>query len=382
MRRCVLRLYHSARRPSECEVECRSAEWMNGGTEKSKLVRCARSAASRELRDGSRLPVYDARMSTTSNVPVIDPATYRPFGRTGLRVSPLGFGGAPIGNLKTDGAVVADILTTLLDHGVNLIDTAHAYYGSEEAIGAAVGARRDDYVLVSKCGSKFTEDDLPPAWTPEYVRATIDRSLQRLRTDHIDVMLLHSCDLETFERGDVLDAVLEARAAGKVRFAGYSGDNAVAATAAAHPEIAVVQTSVSMCDQRNVDQVLPVTRANDVGVMAKRPVANGAWKTREGQYERYLRYAEPYHERFEHMKLDLDAIRDAAGTPLDWPEIALRFTLAMPGVHTAIVGTTNPTSVAANLRAAAHGSLPDAAVEMMRDAYRHADPDAAWAGLT
>ena len=321
-------------------------------------------------------------MSKPTGVPALDPSNHRVFGRTGLRVSPLGFGGAPIGNMKTDGAVVAEILAMLLDHGVNVIDTAHAYFGSEEAIGAAIGARRDDYVLVSKCGSKFTHDDLPPAWTPEYIRATIDRSLQRLRTDRIDVMLLHSCDLETLQRGEVLDTVLEARAAGKVRFAGYSGDNEAVARAAAHPEIAVVQTSISMCDQRNVDQALPVTTANDVGVMAKRPVANGAWKTREGQYERYLRYAEPYHERFERMGLDLAALREACGSDIEWPEIALRFTLAMPGVHTAIVGTTNPTSVAANLCAVTRGPLPDAAVEMIRAAYRSADPDAAWPGLT
>jgi aryl-alcohol dehydrogenase-like predicted oxidoreductase len=314
--------------------------------------------------------------------PVLDPDTFRPFGRTSLRVSPLGFGGAPIGNLDVDRAVVGEILDLLLDHGVNLVDTAHAYGGSEEAIGAAIGARRDDYVLVSKCGSKWEEDGLPPAWTPQYIRATIDRSLQRLRTDHLDVLLLHSCDLETLQRGEVLDAVLEARAAGKVRFAGYSGDNEAAAWAAAHPEIAVIQTSVSICDQRNIDDVLGLTRKHDVGVMAKRPVANAAWKTRERQYERYLRYAEPYHERFERMSIDLGALREACKAELDWPEIALRFTLSLPGVHTAIVGTTNPVSVQANLRAAAKGPLPEAAVNLFRDAFRTADPGGTWLGLT
>jgi aryl-alcohol dehydrogenase-like predicted oxidoreductase len=312
----------------------------------------------------------------------LDPGTFATFGRTGLRVAPLGFGGAPIGNLDTDGAVVAEVLGTLLDHGVNVIDTAHAYYGSEEAIGVAVGHRREEYVLISKCGSKWEEDDLPPAWTPEYVRATIDRSLRRLRTDRLDVMLLHSCDLQALQRGDVLAAVLEARDAGKVRFAGYSGDNEAAAWAASHPEIAVVQTSVSICDQLNVDEVLPLTVRHDVGVMAKRPVANAAWKTRELQYERYRKYAEPYHERFERMGPDLAALRDACGADLEWPEIALRFTLAMPGVHTAIVGTTNPANLEANLRAAARGPLPEPAVRLIRDAYRAADPDGAWPGLT
>jgi aryl-alcohol dehydrogenase-like predicted oxidoreductase len=238
-------------------------------------------------------------MATTSTSPTrLDPAARRTFGRTGLRVSPLGFGGAPIGSLDTELPVVSEILNLLLDHGVNLVDTAHAYYGSEDAIGAAVAHRRDEYVLVSKCGSKWEEDGFPPAWTPAYVHATIDRSLRRLRTDRIDVMLLHSCDLETLRRGEVLEAVLQARAAGKVRFAGYSGDNEAAAWAAAQPQIAVVQTSVSICDQVNIDKVLPVAARHQVGIMAKRPIANAAWKALEAQYERYRKYAAPYHERF------------------------------------------------------------------------------------
>jgi aryl-alcohol dehydrogenase-like predicted oxidoreductase len=312
----------------------------------------------------------------------LDTTTRRRFGRTDLAVSPLGFGGAPIGNMDTEPAVVAEILNTLLDHGVNLIDTAHAYYGSEETIGAAVGHRRDEYVLVTKCGSKWTEDGLPPAWTPEYVRATIDRSLERLRTDRLDVVLLHSCDLETLQRGDCLAAILEARDAGKVVHAGYSGDNEAAAWAATQPDIAVVQTSVSICDQRNVDLVLPETRTYDVGVMAKRPVANAAWKGLDGQHEKYRKYATPYHDRFDRMGVDLEAVRAACDAPVEWPEVALRFALSFPDVHTAIVGTTNPRSVRANLEAATKGELPEAAVELIVDAYRRADPKGKWEGLT
>jgi aryl-alcohol dehydrogenase-like predicted oxidoreductase len=305
---------------------------------------------------------------------------FRTLGRTGLAVSSLGFGGSPIGCMDTDQAAVTEVLNELLDHGVSLIDTAHVYYGSEEAIGSAVGHRRGEYVLVSKCGSKYTDDDLPPIWTPEYISATIDRSLQRLRTDHIDVMLLHSCDLETLQRGEALGAVVAARDAGKVRFAGYSGDNETAAWAAAHPDIAVIQTSLSLCDQRNIDEVLPVTTANDCGVMAKRPLANAAWKGLEGQYERYRKYARPYHERFDAMKPDLAAIREAAGEAIEWPEIALRFTLALP-ISTAIVGTTRPASVRANLAAASKGPLADAACALIRETFGSTSGSDAWMGL-
>jgi aryl-alcohol dehydrogenase-like predicted oxidoreductase len=76
-----------------------------------------------------------------------------PFGRTGLQVSPLGFGAAPIGFLKTEQERVTKILNLLLDEGANLIDTAASYQGSEELIASAVGHRRGEYVLVSMCGT-------------------------------------------------------------------------------------------------------------------------------------------------------------------------------------------------------------------------------------
>jgi len=80
---------------------------------------------------------------------------YTPFGRTGLKVSRLAFGAGPIGYLGSSQEQAEKVLNLLLDRGVNLIDTAAAYLGSEELIGKAVGHRRDDYLLVSKCGRRM-----------------------------------------------------------------------------------------------------------------------------------------------------------------------------------------------------------------------------------
>ena len=112
------------------------------------------------------------------------------FGRTGLSVSVLGFVW-PIGYLDTERERVARILNFVLDAGVNLIDTASNYPGAEEAIADTVGQRRDEYVLVSKCGPKLPDLD-ERAWSPELITKTVDRSLRQLRTDRLDVMLLHS----------------------------------------------------------------------------------------------------------------------------------------------------------------------------------------------
>lgn len=306
----------------------------------------------------------------------------RPLGKTGFEVSALGFGGGPVGFDATGQETVTEVLNTLLDRGVNLIDTAAAYKGSEEAIGKAVSGRRDEYVLVSKCGRPDDEIKGEP-WSAEVVSATVDRALRRLRTDRLDVMLLHSCELEILERGEAIGALLEAREAGKIRHLGYSGDNEAAVWAAKHPEVAVIETSVNICDQANVDTVLRETRNAGIGVLAKRPIANAAWRQTDEISPFYLNYSRDYAARLSAMGVtpaDLGFDGDPARA---WPEIALRFTLAQAGVTTAIVGTTRETHLKANLAAAEKGPLPADAVEILRAAFRKAEAASGetWPGL-
>ena len=305
----------------------------------------------------------------------------RPFGKTGLTVSVLGFGGAPIGFLNTDRDRVADILRYLLDHRVNLIDTAASYQGSEELIAETIGPRRDQFVLVSKCGQKVPgvegED-----WSPALIAQTVDRSLQRLKTDRLDVMLLHSCGRDVLERGEALGALVKAREQGKIRFAGYSGDNDAAAYAAGLADVAVIETSINLADQANVTRVLPVAKQHQVGVIAKRPICNAAWKDPANQPGMYQSYAKPYTERLQKMAIQPADLGLGGAPEQAWPELALRFTLSFPEVSTAIVGTTNPKNAQQNLSDAAKGPLPADTVAKVRAAFAHADPTGAWAGLT
>jgi aryl-alcohol dehydrogenase-like predicted oxidoreductase len=304
----------------------------------------------------------------------------RPFGKTGLSVSVLGFGGAPIGFLKTDRDRVADILRFLLDQGVNLIDTAASYQGSEELIADTIGSRREQFVLVSKCGQKVQgvegED-----WSPGLIAQTVDRSLRRLKTDRLDVMLLHSCSLDVLQRGEALGALVKAREQGKIRFAGYSGDNDAAAYAAGLPDVAVIETSINLADQANITRVLPVAKQHNVGVIAKRPIANAAWKDPSSQPGMYQNYAKPYTERLQKMAIQPADLGFAGAPEQAWPELALRFTLSFPEVSCAIVGTTNPKNARLNLNDATKGALPQDAVAKVRAAFSHADPTGAWAGL-
>lgn len=307
----------------------------------------------------------------------------RIFGKTGLEVSVLGFGGAPIGFLETEQKEVAAVLNQLLDEGVNLIDTAAMYLGSEELIGKAVGHRRKEFLLVSKCGrgwASAADED----WSEAGVQKYVDRTLQRTGFSHVDVMLLHSCDLDTLKKGEALGGLVRARDAGKVRFVGYSGDNEALAYAVALPEVAVVQTSINLCDQANIDRGLPGARRHNVGVMAKRPIANAAWKKLSDQQGMYASYAKTYTERLAAMGIQPGDFGISGPPEQAWPELALRFTLSQPGVHTAIIGTTRPANVALNLAAARKGPLPHITVDSVREAFRKAEAASGkmWMGET
>ncbi|MFP4144721.1 MAG: aldo/keto reductase [Phycisphaeraceae bacterium] len=294
------------------------------------------------------------------------------FGKTELQVTRLGFGAAPVGFLDTPAEKVRQILGELLDAGVNLVDTGACYPGSEELLGHALADRRDRCLLVSKCG--HTQPDLEgEEWSPGLIEKTIDRSLKRMNTDHLDVVLLHSCPREVLEQGDAMAALVRARDAGKVRHVGYSGDGDAAAYAAALPETEVIQTSINIADQHNIDDVLPVCRERDLGVIAKRPLTNAAWREPERRPGFYREYGETYAQRLAAMDLRPHDFGFQGHAELEWPELALRFVLSLEGVHTAIAGTTSSVNARANLLAAQKGPLAEDAVRKIRQAFTDAE---------
>jgi aryl-alcohol dehydrogenase-like predicted oxidoreductase len=307
----------------------------------------------------------------------------RRLGRTGLVVSTLGFGSAPLGFLNLPGSKAARLLNDALDAGVNLFDTAAAYPGSEEAIGAALAHRREKCVLVSKCGrpgSPETDD----SWTASSIAASIDQSLKRLQTDFLDVVLLHSCDVAVLRGSEALGALVKAQEAGKVRHLGYSGDNEAAAAAAQLPEVEVVEISISICDQINLDAVLPIATRNDVGVIAKRPLANAAWKKLDQQPGMYRDYAASYTRRLRSMAVTPAQLGFDGDANEQWPEIALRFVLSEPLVSTAVVGTTNRGHLTENIAIAGQGPLHPEAVKSLRAAFARGEATAmqSWRALT
>jgi aryl-alcohol dehydrogenase-like predicted oxidoreductase len=295
---------------------------------------------------------------------------YRKLGKTGMNVSVLGFGGWEIGYQHISLRTVKKLVNEAVDAGINVIDTADCYATSEELIGEAVGKRRNDFYLLTKCGheSGWSYSD----WRPESLLRSIQRSLKRLKTDHLDLVQLHSCSEAELRKGAVIDTLKRAREHGYTRFIGYSGDSQTALYAVECGEFDTLQTSINIADQEALDLFLPLAGKSDIGVIAKRPVANVAWQN--GDRPPTDTYGRPYWERLQ--KLQYELLR---GRLKQTVAHALRFTVSVPGVHTAIVGTTKPGRFTENGAAVSAGPLPKEIFEDIRARW-HEVAQPTWVG--
>lgn len=279
----------------------------------------------------------------------------RQFGKTDMQVSALGFGGAEIGK-GVDVKDVADLLNVALNQGLNVIDTAACYNSSEELIGKAVSHRRSDFYLFTKCGHSSGID--LPDWDPKLLEQSIDRSLRRLGTDYVDLLQLHSCSEEILRRGEVIEVLQKARDAGKARYIGYSGDRNHALYAVQCGAFDSLQTSVNIADQEAIELTIGEAKKRGMGVIAKRPIANAAW--RHG-VKPDVPYWHTYWERLQTLNYDF-----LQGDLSQSVAVALKFTLAIPGVSTAIVGTSNPKRWEQNAALIAEGRISNEQYEAIR----------------
>ena len=261
------------------------------------------------------------------------------------------------------------MLNIAIDSGVNAIDTAECYGDSEERIGKAVSHRRSEFYLFSKCGHA---SGLPlPDWSADLILRSVERSLRRLRTDYLDLLQLHSCSSDVLRNGEVIRCLQDLKAAGKARYIGYSGDGEDAMFAIQTGAFDTLQTSINIADQSCIETTVAAAAARGMGVIAKRPIANAAWKYSELPSEGY------YHEYWRRLKqidyLFLRAnLNEAVGT-------ALRFTLSVPGVTCAIVGTKSEQRWRENLGLVLQPELPQEQFEAIRTIWRdRASPD--WVG--
>jgi hypothetical protein len=300
----------------------------------------------------------------------------RRLGKTDMDVSVLGFGGAEIGLKNVSADQVKALLDGALDAGLNVIDTAECYRQSEELIGETVSNRRSDFYLFTKCGHpKGVESSAN--WSPESILQSIERSLQRLKTDYVDLVQLHSCSEAELHKGDAIAALQTARDKGYTRYIGYSGDSHAARYAVTCGAFDILQTSINIADQEAIDATLPLAREQNIGVIAKRPIANAAWRNGHKPIDSYHH---EYWQRLSMLKLPfLDHVdHENLSRSIS---IALRFTLSVPGVHTAIVGTTKPKRWSENAQLLQDGPLSKDDFEAIRSRWEEVAPRT-WIGQT
>ena len=297
----------------------------------------------------------------------------RQFGNTDMQVSVLGFGGAEIGFEEADESTVESLLHGALDAGLNVIDTGECYRDSEELIGKTASRRRGEYYLFTKVGHPHGMESAA-SWSQDSILQSIERSLRRLKTDRLDLVHLHSCSENILREGEAISALQKACERGYTRYIGYSGDSHAAHYAVECGAFDSLQISVSIADQEAIELPLPLARERKIGVIAKRPIANAAWKT---GHKPVSSYHHTYWERL--RKLDYPFLRD--GDLERSAATALRFTLSVPGVHTAIVGTRNPDRWKENAKMLEAGPLSQEEFDAIRQRWDDVAP-ATWIGQT
>ena len=287
----------------------------------------------------------------------------RTLGRTGAVVTILGYGAMELRG-QPWGPAVADedagqLLNAVLDEGINLIDTSIDYGRSEELIGQYLVNRRDEYFLASKCGCLV--GDPPPGATPPFphdysadnIRAGLEQSLRRLRTDRLDLLQVHMSPSRTQLETDATIATLMAlRDEGKIGFLGMSATLPNLPDHIAMSVFDVFQIPYSAV-QREHEDLITQAMAAGAGTLIRGGVARGAPAAEKGWSKGPLGLAAGEAQR----RWELSGTEDLLGD-MSRLEFVLRFTLSHPALSTTIVGTSDVDHLRSNVALAAKGPLP------------------------
>ena len=279
---------------------------------------------------------------------------HRTLGRTGLAVTQLGYGSMGLRGPRTWGVrVVSDqdaerFLNAVLDAGINFIDTSPDYGVSEERIGRYIGSRRDEFYLATKCGCVYTQREdhleLDHVWKPDVIRRNLETSLQRLRTESVDLLQFHGGDAETLQREGLIDVMTKFRDQGLVRHIGVSSSLPNLSALIDLGLFDTFQIPYSCLAPQHHELICRAAESG-AGIILRGGIAQG------GPDAEIQRPA--LNEIW--VKANLDELCSDGMTRA---ELILRDTLSHPHCQTAIIGTCNLDHLAENVAAARRGPLP------------------------
>lgn len=265
------------------------------------------------------------------------------LGRTGLHVSALALGTVELGldygiaapgeYGRPDEAAAVRLVHAALDAGMNLVDTARAYGDSEAVLGRALLGRRAQVVLASKARTQDAGATLRGDALRRRMEEELAATLDALQTDYLDIWQIHNVDGALLDQAELVAGIFaEAQAAGKVRYTGgsfYGPD--LPARALELDLFDVLQVTYSVLDQRIEEQVLPLARARNAGIIVRSVLLKGALTARADHLPDHL---EPLRARSRRFR-ELVAAADLGLTPA---QAALAFALAHPRIASVLVG--------------------------------------------
>jgi len=313
---------------------------------------------------------------------------YRPLGRTGWKISAIGFGAWAIGGTwgTTDDSAAMPALHRALDLGVNFFDTADVYGdGHSERLLARLKRERpgDAFYIATKAGRR-----LNPHVAEGYrdLRPFIERSLKNLETEAIDLLQLHCPPSAVYTMPDVFGALDNLVRAGKLRHYGVSVERIDEALAALqYPGVQSVQIIFNLFRQRPAETFLPAAQAARVGVLARLPLSSGMLSgkfTRESTFgaddhRGFNRQGEAFDKGetfsgvdYEQGLAAVEELRRLLPEGISMARLALRWILMHDAVTTAIPGGRTPAQVDENVSAAELAALPAPLMQALADLYR------------
>lgn len=277
----------------------------------------------------------------------------RTLGRTGLQVTPIGYGSMELrgdrvwSGRPVDDAEAGRVLNEVLDQGINFIDTAYSYGIAEALIGKHLAHRRDEYLLATKCGREVIDRgdhvDTPHCWDRRFLEESFDESLRRMKTDYVDLLQLHGPMPENAERESLVAFLQGLKQAGKVRWIGISSFLPAVPHFIRSGEFDTIQMPYSALERAH-ESLIAEAAVQGAGVIVRGGVGRGEPGAGLGQQDQW--------EFWNRARMD-ELLEDGESRT----GFMLRFTLSHPDISTIIIGTKNPSHLRDNVAQARRGIL-------------------------
>jgi len=285
------------------------------------------------------------------------------LGNSELNISRIGFGTM---SLEMENPVSERLLLAALHAGINFFDTADMYQQGklETLLGRTFLKKRDRIVLATKVGNQWRPDGSGWDWNPtkKHILSAVDQSLQRLRTHYIDLYQLHGGTLE-----DPIDEVIDAfellKKSGKIRYYGISSIRpAVIREYVKRSQIVSVMMQYSLLDRRPEEEVLPLLKEKQIGVLARGSLAKGLLIDKPPVP--FLNYSA---DEVRKAALTIGSVSDEQHSPV---ETAVRFVLDHPAISSAVIGIRTETQLKEAIEAGKRSALSQTQHEILQNAIR------------